>query len=605
MADAPRVTTYRPSLQEVLDGTDPSPAEEKLLAARKTGQEVRLGHKVPEANIPAVRIRGALIRYLLLGGCDIHRPHPKGVRIVGAWIDGALDFEACETGLDVALQLCHFPEKPIFRDARLGGLYLTGSQCPAGLDLHRLEAETNVHLRGGFHCTGLADLRGVRIGGQLACIGGRFDRAGGLALNCDAATVGADVFLRDGFAATGEVNLRRARIGGQLSCIGGRFDRGEGTALGCEAATVGADVFLFDDATGRPCHVTGRLDFRRCRVGGHLILRGARVDGDIVLDSARIEDALYIEKLKGATTEIDLSHARLGALRDRVEAWDSVESLKLTGLRYDSLERLGGVRARLDWLAKSETEPGTPGKEADPQHKDGYPTFDPQPYTQLAQTLDAAGQRRAAARVREAREDRLRDAEYHRIRATAETLAEADWAILTLPFRRAMGWVFKWLFGYGHAPIRALWASLGLVLLAGAFYGQVYRAGQMAPASDVILASPDWIAAVEHPAACPVTTDPAHAARLAQGCAMPLHLWSRDAPAATALDYESFSWWLYGLDLFIPLDALGQETAWTPSRERGAWGWWGFYLRWAFQFMGWIIAALGAAVLTGVVGRRE
>ena len=49
----------------------------------------------------------------------------------------------------------------------------------------------------------------------------------------------------------------------------------------------------------------------------------------------------------------------------------------------------------------------------------------------------------------------------------------------------------------------------------------------------------------------------------------------------------------------------GLETTWAPSKERGGWGWWGFYLRWIFQTLGWVITALGAAVLTGLLGRKD
>jgi len=60
------------------------------------------------------------------------------------------------------------------------------------------------------------------------------------------------------------------------------------------------------------------------------------------------------------------------------------------------------------------------------------------------------------------------------------------------------------------------------------------------------------------------------------------------------------------IEIYRPtLVGLGQETAWSPSRDRGAWGAWGFYTRWVFQALGWIITALGAATLTGLVGRRD
>jgi len=81
-----------------------------------------------------------------------------------------------------------------------------------------------------------------------------------------------------------------------------------------------------------------------------------------------------------------------------------------------------------------------------------------------------------------------------------------------------------------------------------------------------------------------------------------LHLWNA---SNTATDYETFNRGLYALDLFVPLDALGQENAWALSKDRGNLGWWAYYLRWLVQMAGWVITAVAAAALTGVIGRKE
>lgn len=83
---------------------------------------------------------------------------------------------------------------------------------------------------------------------------------------------------------------------------------------------------------------------------------------------------------------------------------------------------------------------------------------------------------------------------------------------------------------------------------------------------------------------------------------MPLGLWEA---SASYQDYETFSAFGYGFDLFIPLDALGQEAAWAPSYGRGAWGAVGYWLRWGIQVAGWLITFVSAAMLTGLVGKRD
>ena len=89
----------------------------------------------------------------------------------------------------------------------------------------------DVFLRGGFSATGLVDLTGSVIKGQLSCIGGQFDGAGGAALMGHGLDVGGDVFMRGGFDATGLVGLNGSVIKGQLSCIDGRFDGAGGAAF--------------------------------------------------------------------------------------------------------------------------------------------------------------------------------------------------------------------------------------------------------------------------------------------------------------------------------------------------------------------------------------
>lgn len=160
------------------------------------------------------------------------------------------------------------------------------------------------------------------------------------------------------------------------------------------------------------------------------------------------------------------------------------------------------------------------------------------------------------------------------------------WAWIRCSVLRLWDFVFCWVFGYGHRPQWALRAALLLIIAAGALNGVAYHKNEFAPSDAVILTSVEWQDAV--------------AREGADG--YPLEVW-RGSQAFQ--DYESFHWALYGLDLFLPLDALGQEEAWHASADRGSWGWWAFYSRFFFQLSGIIIAAMGAAVVTGVVGRRD
>jgi len=153
--------------------------------------------------------------------------------------------------------------------------------------------------------------------------------------------------------------------------------------------------------------------------------------------------------------------------------------------------------------------------------------------------------------------------------------------------------MFRLMFGYGHRPARVFLALVPFWCGVAALYGYIYSVGQMAPNSDVVLTSADWLAAV---------------ATGAKDGVAPMFVWTGQqgyAPKPSYEDYETFSAWLYAADLFIPLDAIGQESTWSPSHDRGFWGQLGYWARFPIQLTGWIIAAVGAAVVTGLVGKKE
>lgn len=443
----------------------------------------------------------------------------------GAWVDGALDFAGCKTWLDCLLAFCLFPDRPSFRDAELRGLYLTGAQCRQGLDLHRLKTVSSLHLRSGFKASGLVDLRGARIVGQLAFDGGQFLNPGQIALRCDAGQIGDDVFLRGGFKAEGMVT------------------------------------------------------FARASVGGHLQIRTATLDGVFQGAGMTVKAGFFWQDVGGNRETVDLRHASLGVLRDDKRSWDGVGTLHLDGLTYDRIDSAMTVQDRIAWLDRNRDGSEGAGNR-----------FLPQPWTQLAKVLTASGDRRAASRVREAREVRMAWAEFAEGRAAART----RWGLFPIVLLRA-GWsaLFRGLFGYGHAPGRVWFTIIPLLIFTTLLFGKIYTMGQMAPNSAVVLTSADWLAAVHW-------ADRMHT--------YPMHIWVGTGAFAgmpSAIDYETFSRWLYALDLFIPLDAIGQQATWAPSHDRGFWGAVGYWARFPIQVAGWVIAAVGAAVVTGLLGKKD
>lgn len=450
------------------------------------------------------------------------------------------------------------------------------------LDCNGASIGTDVFLRSGFKAKGLVDLGGANIGGQLSCKGGKFKGSGGEALNCNRAKIGNDVLLREYFEASGLVDFGGAQIGGQLECSKCKFIAHDEEALNCHRATIKSSLQLCEGF-----EATGLVDLYGVRIGAGLIVSQARIQG-----------------------ELRLRDAQAGILIDDKDVWYTIDRFDITNFRYNRINAVHSARGRLSWLNRSEQAHLKPTPYGGGRLATQFSDFNPQPYVHLAGMLYANGHKRWAARVNVAMEDRIRKAEFYRAIGLATIDDNPELRRISAWVRRGVGWFFRALFGYGHQPARALGWVFAIWLGAVLLYSQVYASGQMAPNSDVVLTSSAWLDAVAQGCA-PMDWSAVgwrFDAPINQNCEMPLHLWlaasQSEVPHASA-DYETFHAGLYALDLFIPLDALGQENAWAPSRERGWWGWLGYAMRMPIQMAGWIITAVGAAVLTGLVGRKD
>lgn len=135
--------------------------------------------------------------------------------------------------------------------------------------------------------------------------------------------------------------------------------------------------------------------------------------------------------------------------------------------------------------------------------------------------------------------------------------------------------------GYGYRPSRAFIWSLALVFLTTVFSYQTWHKGDFVPNSSIVLVDNEWRSY----------------AKDREG--NPAREWS--TKSETGRDYETFNPFSYALDVFVPIIDFGQESAWAPSTERGWWGQQLYWLRWLIKTLGWIITALGAAAVTGII----
>ena len=155
-----------------------------------------------------------------------------------------------------------------------------------------------------------------------------------------------------------------------------------------------------------------------------------------------------------------------------------------------------------------------------------------------------------------------------------------------------MDTLFRWVAGYGHRPFLSLTWLIVLWSIAVFLSHKTWEAGDFAPGSAVLQSSYEWQTLAKHDDINPAKE------------------WSirKSLPDGTKTyvagqDWSTFSSFAYAADLVIPIINLGQTDTWGPSTERGEWGkrlWrYGFML----QVAGWIVTALGAAAITGLIRR--
>lgn len=219
---------YLPTIEEVKGDREWSRLEIDLLAKCRLGSPARLSASLPkDRRNPDLRVRGELVRYLMLGGCNTKHsdsclPHPKGVNIRGAWIDGIIDLNGCVSKLNLTLMSCLFTQRLDLQDACIGALFLDGSRFEKAVDLHRIKVTHGVHLRDGLIALQGIDLVGAKVGGSVDLDHSTIISKAGNAINATSAKVGRTMFFRN-VKVVGNVSFLRVSVGGNLNFTGSEF----------------------------------------------------------------------------------------------------------------------------------------------------------------------------------------------------------------------------------------------------------------------------------------------------------------------------------------------------------------------------------------------
>lgn len=589
-----------------------SDAEKMLVENSKNGTLTVLGDgSRPSGSNGARSIRAGLLRYLMLGGCTDFQVHEHGVRLAGAWVTGPLDLRYLETKGAVNLTNCAFDSPIDAQYANFEFLQLKNSFL-VGINLECASVRGSVVLT-GVQSNGTVFLAAATIGSQLSCAGAILDGGLEMAFSAQGATVG-DSIIFDHLRAYGEVSLVGVKAGGQLSCNHAALDGRRAKALNAQNATIEAGVFLKGTtASGEICisngaigsnfectdavlsgthgpafvientSIVGSMIMVKAQCYGRMSISGARIRGSCSFANATlsaaggialnaqdlvVEKGLYWRKLSSIEGQVDFSSAHFRQLVDDEHSWNLARDVILIGVTYDHVFGPLDLTFRKRWVSK-----GSTFKEQ----------FHPQPYQQLAKFYRETGHRYEAREILVAKEIDQRKATREAIRERkARTEGRLHPNVLVF-LNLVWDWTTRLVAGYGYKPWLSLGWLGGLVGLMTVGAQATWNAGDFAPNSAIVLTSADWKVIADGSSEKPAVD------------------WSN----GPGKDYETFYSFAYALDVVVPVLELGQMEAWAPSPARGPWGYWLFYGQKMFVALGWVVTALAAAAVTGMIRRDD
>ncbi|MDN5200545.1 hypothetical protein QQ008_04210 [Fulvivirgaceae bacterium BMA10] len=167
----------------------------------------------------------------------------SGLKIKGAKIVDSLNFDFVTIHVPLYFEYCLFTNHLLLQQAKLKGLYLTGSHL-SYIDATRVNIEGDLSINWDAVVETGASFYAAKIQGNMDCSNASFSNKGGNALNAEGAVIGGNVFLGNGFKAEGVVRFYGAKINGAFSGNGGHFLNKDKSAINAEASKIGGGVFL-------------------------------------------------------------------------------------------------------------------------------------------------------------------------------------------------------------------------------------------------------------------------------------------------------------------------------------------------------------------------
>jgi hypothetical protein len=326
-------------------------------------------------------IRAEVIAALLVGRRPIddeQRQRQEGagtspaVFVSGARIVGRLDLHGIDFAPPLLLQQCALDQPLILADSMAHSVRLYGCHLP-GVEGAWLNCAGDLHLR-DCRITGVVDLAGAHIDGQLVLSGSTLSHPGEVAVRADGLVVAGDLFCRDQALVEGEFTLLAARVGGEVRFTGSTLRNPDGVTLRADRITVEKNMYCREDfrAEGEVrlfgAQVRGQLNFNHATlhnpggvalcadqlvVGSHLYCQDHfHAEGEISLVAARVGGEVRFS----ASTLSNPGGTALGA--DRLYVADDMYCRQ--GLTVDGAVRLHGahVKGQLNFNHATLRNPG-------------------------------------------------------------------------------------------------------------------------------------------------------------------------------------------------------------------------------------------------------
>lgn len=303
-----------PATEPVLD--DLTEPERFLVMATSRGEA---------ADLKRHKIRGSVLRDLVLGLRPGWVMPEAGLRLHKVIVEGGLDLEGCS----IAKPLLFWHSRiesggdrgaVVIRDARLKRLGIHSCTVDGAIVADRVQVESGIFLGGGL-VRGPLQVRGAEISGALAIEGTEIGD-------------GKQAILAAGLRLTGPIILRRAQVRGELA-----FPRAQiGAGIYAEDAVITREGQAIN---GESAQITGDLLLDRANIMGTVRLSNARVGGEVSADGlvvAATPDAIRAGGLNAAQG-LNLSNAKIGG-----SVWlDGAEIGKI--FRAEGVEIWGGATA--------------------------------------------------------------------------------------------------------------------------------------------------------------------------------------------------------------------------------------------------------------------